>query len=140
MRLPDGGKRPISRELLAAVLQSLITAEIAAARGRRGTILPKLTGGSWSEEQRVGEGALRCDSIEAIWLQAAVNEMFHLHEVDGVEELASDLRFGAWLDTIEGAWRLGVARITFSTSGSTGKPKRCTHAFNDLETRSPSSR
>ena len=90
--------------------------------------------GGWGEDQRIGEGPLHCDSIEAMGLQAAVNEMFHLHEVDAVEGLASGLRFGAWLDTIEAAWGLGVSRITFSTSGSTGRPKRCVHAFEDLRT------
>ena len=132
--LPDPGEHWLSRGSLAAVLQSLLTAELATARGRRGVPPPVPAIVAWEEEQRIGDGVLACDSIEAMWLQAAVNEMFHLHEVDAVDALSSDQRFGAWLDVVEAAWRRGVSRITFSTSGSTGLPKRCTHGFSDLHT------
>ena len=67
-------------------------------------------------------------------LASAANEMFHLHEAGQEPDLLGDLRFGIWLDIIEGAWRGGVDHLTFKTSGSTGMPKYCAHSCNTLRT------
>ncbi len=128
----------LTRPALARVLQSLLTAELASASIRRRPSLPPALMQPWPEElllddSETAEAALGCDSLDKLRLAAAVNEMFHLHEVDQEGGLLADLTFGAWLDRIEAIWRNGVCNLTFVTSGSTGKPKRCRHAFRQIE-------
>ena len=76
---------------------------------------------------------LGCDSLEALWLSSAACEMFDLADAGRHHFLAASDRFGEWLDIVEGAWRDGLATVTFSTSGTTGRPKRCTHTLADLQ-------
>jgi 4-coumarate--CoA ligase (photoactive yellow protein activation family) len=127
----------LSRSSLRTVLQSLLGAELLAARGRGnpGARLPTHLPPEWPEATRIGSdttSSLGCDSLEVLWLASAVNEMFHLHEASGEEKLLSDATFGDWIDRIEAAWRSGVAMVTFTTSGTTGQPKRCPHAAEAL--------
>lgn len=128
----------LSRASLAAVLQSLLDAELRAARGRKEpgirptSCLPR----TCSEDMPLGGASaagLGCDSLELLWLAAAVNETFHLHEAALDDDLSGASTFGGWLDCVEAAWASGVASITFSTSGSTGRPKRCVHAAETLQ-------
>ena len=128
---------PLSRRALSRVLQSLLTAELQAARGtgfgNDGTEHSR--SGRWPEDLILGEvgaNALGCDSLELLRVAAAANEMFCLYEAGLEMELFSARTFGGWLDVIEAAWRAGVARVTFNTSGSTGAPKRATHDFGQL--------
>lgn len=130
--------RPLlSRPALARVLRGLLTAELRAARGRRhevgraGEVPPPER---WTDALPLGPGGLGCDSLDLLALAAAANEMFHLHEARIEDDLLSSALFGAWLDAVEGAWRAGVGRVTFTTSGSTGRPKRCTHDAGHLDT------
>ena len=127
----------LSRRSLAGVLQSLLVAELLAARGRGNpdarlpTDLPPI----WPEGMRISGGTkdgLGCDSLETLWLASAINEMFHLHEAASEDGLLTDITFGDWLDRVEGAWRFGVAAITFTTSGTTGRPKRFPHPVDAL--------
>ncbi|WP_264051550.1 AMP-binding protein [Methylobacterium flocculans] len=127
----------LSRRSLKTVLQSLLSAELLAARGRgnSGARLPTHLSSEWLEVTRIGSdttSGFGCDSLETLWLASAVNEMFHLHEANGEEKLLSDATFGDWIDRIEAAWRSGVARVTFTTSGTTGQPKRCPHTAEAL--------
>jgi len=129
----------LSRRALATVLQSLLIAELLAARGRGNpdARLPVHLPPAWPETMQIssaaGEG-LGCDSLENLWLASAVNEMFHLHEAGGEDELLADATFGAWIERVEAAWRSGVTSITFTSSGTTGRPKRYTHAADALRT------
>jgi long-chain acyl-CoA synthetase len=128
----------LSRSSLSAVLQSLLGAELRAARGRKdsGVRLPPHLPPVWSGDMplsgAIGQG-LGCDSLEVLWLASAVNEMFHLHEVALEDDLMGASTFGGWLNCVEAAWERGVASVTFSTSGSTGRPKRCVHAADTLQ-------
>ena len=127
----------LSRRALATVLQSLLGADLLAARGRgnRDARLPADLPPRWPEATRIGgggNGGLGCDSLETLWLASSVNEMFHLHEAAGEDGLLTDTTFGDWLDRVEAAWRSGVAAITFTTSGTTGRPKRCAHPAEPL--------
>ena len=132
----------LSRGSLRLVLQSLLTAELRAARGRADpgaclpSHLPETWPETWPDDLPIGGApdGLGCDSLETLWLGAAVNEMFHLHEAGNETGLLGDATFGAWIDRIEAAWRSGVAALTFTTSGTTGRPKRCSHAAADLLT------
>jgi long-chain acyl-CoA synthetase len=129
----------LSRRALARVLQSLLTAELKAARGGafRNHELPYSASGAWRDDLHIAGGgaySLGCDSLEVVGLAAATNEMFHLFEVNSDIEVVSAKSFGDWLDVIEAAWQAGVVHITFRTSGSTGTPKRCTHPFSHLQT------
>jgi len=125
-----------SRRALARVLQSLLQAELASARGKRGgNIATNLPPGPWPDATSLtgrGPSDLGCDWLEALWLSSAACEMFDLAAAGRHHALATSSRFGEWLDIIEGAWRDGLSTITFSTSGTTGKPKRCTHTLTDL--------
>jgi long-chain acyl-CoA synthetase len=127
----------LSRRALASVLQSLLSAELLAARGRgnANARLPTQLPSEWSETMRMGgdmRDGLGCDSLESLWLASAVNEMFHLYEAASEEGLLTDATFADWLDRVEAAWRSGVAGITFTTSGTTGRPKRCLHSAEAL--------
>lgn len=133
----------LSRRSLRVVLQSLIAAELRAARGRAGpdarpaAPLPATLPATWPDSLAIGGGApdgLGCDSLEALWLGAAVNEMFHLHEAGDEAGLLGEPTFGGWIDRVEAAWRSGVAALTVTTSGTTGRPKRCIHAAEALLT------
>ncbi len=85
------------------------------------------------EMDPLGCASLGCDSLEILWLSAATNEMFHLHEAGCETALLSSTTFGRWIDCIEAAWQRGVATITFSTSGSTGVAKRSRQPFTHLQ-------
>jgi long-chain acyl-CoA synthetase len=129
----------LSRCALARVLQSLLTAELQAARGGvlREDERAHSPSGAWPEGLNIEGGeshSLGCDSLDVLGLAAATNEMFHLSEAGLDTEVFSATTFGAWLDIIEAAWRGGVVNISFRTSGSTGTPKRCTHPFSHLQT------
>ncbi|WP_165361261.1 AMP-binding protein [Lichenibacterium ramalinae] len=128
----------LSRRALSAVLQSLLAAELRVARGRAGsdTSLPRGLPPAWPESMPIGTGAegLGCDSLDTLWLAAAVNEMFHLHEAGCDTDLPAEATFGGWMDRIEAGWRSGVAALTLTTSGTTGQPKRCRHAGEALLT------
>jgi 4-coumarate--CoA ligase (photoactive yellow protein activation family) len=122
----------LSRLSLARVLESKMRAEIAAAAGqnRPGTPPRPLPAGPWPEALPVGETGegLGCDSLERMWLAAALAEMFDLDEAaQGLTEAAT---FGNWLDLVARAWR--GEGVTFLTSGSSGHPKPCHHAHADL--------
>lgn len=127
----------LSRRSLAAVLQSLLIAELLAARGRGNpdVRLPVHLSSAWAETTQISSGAgegLGCDSLERLWLASAVNEMFHLHEAGGEDGLLADTTFGAWIERVEAAWRSGVASVTFTSSGTSGRPKRCAHTADAL--------
>ncbi|MCJ2121107.1 AMP-binding protein [Methylobacterium sp. J-077] len=127
----------LSRRGIATVLQSLLAAELVAARGRGNpdARLPTHLPSVWPEAMGIDGGTgdgLGCDSLERLWLAAAVNEMFNLHEVGDEDCLLTDATFGAWIDRVEAAWRSGVDTITLTTSGTTGRPKRCPHAAASL--------
>lgn len=129
----------LSREALARVLQSLLATELAKIRRRTSplAVLNHGLDGLWGDDTAmldVGPGSLACDSMEIMWLAAAANEMFHLHERGGEAALLSATNFGSWLDRVIAAWRGGVTNITFTTSGSSGAAKQCTHTFSHLQT------
>ena len=77
--------------------------------------------------------SLGCDSIERLWLAAAVNEMFCLYDAQAADSLLIAKTFGEWIDILDQGWNHGGQRITFSTSGSSGAPKRCTHEMAHLQ-------
>ncbi len=126
----------LTRGALRRVLESLLTAEIL--RARRIASLPPVTenGDEWPEFLALadtGTPSLDCDSIELLWLAAAVNEMFCLYDAQVEESLLSAETFGDWLDIVESSCSGQNRRITFSTSGSAGLPKSCTHELAHLE-------
>lgn len=114
-------------------------AELLAARGRGNpdVRLPPHLPPAWPDDLRIGSGTaqgLGCDSLETLWLAAAVNEMFHLHEAGDEDELLTDATFGAWIDIVQAAWLSGVASVTFTSSGTSGPSKRYAHTGDALRT------
>lgn len=145
-------RTPPRRGALARVLQGLMQAELAAARGRRGGRHDSSSPGQspldqapprrvpprepWHEDARIAgrsPGDLGCDSLEALWLTSAACEMFHLFEAGEQDAIVRAERFGEWIDIVTRAVARNGARVSFTTSGSTGKPKRCTHRLDDLD-------
>lgn len=128
----------LSHAALSRVVQSLLTSELDSLRHSRRNLLQ--TAGlvtPWADDLDLGGSStsgLGCDSLELLELSAAINEMFHLHEVGLEMELLRTTRYGDLLPLIEDAWRRGIDRITLTTSGSTGAYKRCTHTFDYLYT------
>jgi long-chain acyl-CoA synthetase len=123
----------MAHDSLRRVLQSLITATYASQRAHSSNTVA--AGGSWKDDfSLIGSeaSALGCDSLDLLQISAAVNEMFHLHEVGLETELLRLASFGEWLSIIEDAWQHGVQHLTVTTSGSTGIPKGCTHVFSTL--------
>jgi long-chain acyl-CoA synthetase len=123
----------MAHDSLRRVLQSLITATYASQRANSSNTVA--AGGSWKDDfSLIGSeaSALGCDSLDLLQISAAVNEMFHLHEVGLETELLRLASFGEWLSIIEDAWQHGVQHLTVTTSGSTGIPKGCTHVFSTL--------
>ncbi len=146
-------RKPLSRGAVARVLQSLMLAELATARGRRGAgtdlSAPDRPGSGpasphhfpsrepWGDDARVAgrsPGDLGCDSLELLWLTSATSEMFNLYEAGEHDALLRAERFGEWIDVVGRAVARSDARVRFATSGSTGKPKRCAHSLDDLDT------
>lgn len=135
--MPDGCDAWLSRESLRRVLGSLLSWELAAARGQGPRPWMPVGGDVWRDDLRLcgdGAGEPGCDSLELLRLGAAVNEVFHLHEAGAEADLLHRHRLGDWLDAVEVAWRAGVDRVTFLTSGSTAIPRRCTHPLRHLAT------
>ena len=119
----------LDRPSLRRVLEDLLRAEIALARGGAHAPLPPHP---WHDDLPIGAGGLAADSLELLTLAGAVNEMFHVHDSALEDLLLARRRFGDWLDLLQQAWREAAGRISFRSSGSTGQPKRCTHAMDDL--------
>ena len=117
------------------MLQSLIESEIATSRGRQGRRMD-MASLPWPDKLDLVDAPQgpRCDSLELLWISAAVNEMFHLHAQGREEDLVRTTRFGAWLDCVEAAVQEPDGHLTFATSGSTGVPKRCAHSLAHLAT------
>ena len=127
---------PLSRGALARVLQSLVIGEWTASRGGGlGNRLEEGLPAVWPESLRMREAdgaGLGVDSLEALRLAAAANEMFHLYESGCEHDLLTARTWGDWLEVVEGSRRAGVRGLTFSTSGSTGLPRRCPHEVASL--------
>ncbi|HEY8382344.1 MAG TPA: hypothetical protein VIL09_09355 [Microvirga sp.] len=125
---------PLPRDAVAYALESKLRAEIASAR--RSTGGPALSPERWTDDTSLsddGAPGTGSDSLERLWLAAAVNEMVHLDALGRHEELPALQRFGAWVDLAGEALARDGAQVTFVTSGSMGEPKRCTHALSDLD-------
>jgi 4-coumarate--CoA ligase len=109
----------------------LLRAELSAARSGDASRLPPRP---WPDDLPISDEGLGADSLEKYRLAAAVNEMFHIHEVGVEDTLLIEPRFGDWVNLALQCWAQSAQRITFRTSGSRGTPKRCTHRFQDLVT------
>ncbi len=127
----------LRREALRRVMQSLLTAELARNSPGRVARTHGLTAEeAWPESLLMGDSgtlALGCDSLERLWLAAAVNEMFCLYDAQVEDSLLGARTSGDWLDIVDAGWNTAGQRITFSTSGSSGAPKRCTHDMAHLQ-------
>ncbi len=134
-------------------MQSLLTAELARnSRSRTERLNGLAAEGAWPESLVMGDdgasalggggasalgcggaSALGCDSLDRLWLAAAVNEMFCLYDAQVEDSLLGARTFGDWLDIVDVGWNNGGQRLTFSTSGSSGPPRRCTHDLAHLQ-------
>jgi len=100
-----------------AVLQSLLSAELAVYRG---TSAP-----NWQDAPAI-------DSLERLHLAACVNEFFCLHETGAEDRLLMTEHFDDWASLVARAIT-ETSGLTFSTSGSTGSPTAHLHRWEDIE-------
>lgn len=100
-----------------AVLQSLLSAELAAYRG---TPAP-----DWQSSPSI-------DSLERLHLAACVNEYFRLHETGVEDRLLMTQHIDDWAAIVAQALD-DTSGLTFRTSGSTGVPTTHLHRWEDIE-------
>ncbi|MDQ7732415.1 AMP-binding protein [Halomonas sp. SpR1] len=100
-----------------AVLQSLLSAELAVYRG---TSAP-----NWQDTPTI-------DSLERLHLAACVNEFFCLHETGAEDRLLMTQNFDDWA-TLVVRTITETSGLTFRTSGSTGSPSAHLHRWKDIE-------
>ncbi|WP_167470085.1 AMP-binding protein [Vreelandella andesensis] len=100
-----------------AVLQSLLSAELAAYRG---TSAP-----DWQSSPSI-------DSLERLHLAACVNEFFRLHETGVEDRLLMTKHIDGWAAIVTQALD-DTSGLTFRTSGSTGDPTAHLHRWEDIE-------
>lgn len=100
-----------------AVLQSLLSAELAAYRG---TPAP-----DWQDSPTI-------DSLERLHLAACVNEFFCLHETGAEDRLLMTQHVDDWASLVARAIT-ETSGLTFRTSGSTGSPTSHLHRWEDIE-------
>lgn len=100
-----------------AVLQSLLSAELAIYRGSSAP--------NWQDTPAI-------DSLERLHLAACVNEFFCLHETGAEDRLLMTQRFDDWASLVARAIT-ETSGLTFRTSGSTGSPTAHLHRWEDIE-------
>lgn len=100
-----------------AVLQSLLSAELAVYRG---TSAP-----NWQDTPTI-------DSLERLHLAACVNEFFCLYETGAEDRLLMTQHFDDWASLVALAIT-ETTGLTFRTSGSTGSPSAHLHRWEDIE-------
>ncbi|MDR5875453.1 AMP-binding protein [Vreelandella gomseomensis] len=100
-----------------AVLQSLLSAELAAYRG---TPAP-----DWQSPPAI-------DSLERLHLAACVNEFFCLHETGVEDRLLMTQHVDDWAALVAHAVS-DTSGLTFRTSGSTGAPSAHLHRWDAIE-------
>ncbi|UXZ54634.1 AMP-binding protein [Halomonas sp. 7T] len=100
-----------------AVLQSLLSAELAAYRG---TPAP-----DWQHPPAI-------DSLERLHLAACVNEFFRLHETGVEDRLLMTKHIDGWAAIVAQALD-DTSGLTFRTSGSTGDPTTHVHHWANIQ-------
>lgn len=100
-----------------AVLQSLLSAELAVYRGAPAP--------NWQDTPAI-------DSLERLHLAACVNEFFCLHETGAEDRLLMTQHFDDWASLVARAIT-ETSGLTFRTSGSTGSPSAHLHRWEDIE-------
>ncbi|MDR5887726.1 AMP-binding protein [Vreelandella janggokensis] len=100
-----------------AVLQSLLSAELAAYRGSPAP--------DWQSPPAI-------DSLERLHLAACVNEFFCLHETGVEDRLLMTQHVDDWASLVAQAVS-DTSGLTFRTSGSTGAPSAHLHRWDAIE-------
>ncbi|MFP4033252.1 MAG: hypothetical protein ACLFTV_16990, partial [Desulfococcaceae bacterium] len=76
---------------------------------------------------RLDEPPVSMDSLEALEIAGAVNEMFELHRTGLEDNLLRHRTLDRWIDVVVRSWEAHPEGIVFRTSGSTGEPKKVRH-------------
>jgi 4-coumarate--CoA ligase len=100
-----------------AVLQSLLSAELAVYRG--------VSAPDWQYPPTI-------DSLERLHLAACVNEFFCLYETGAEDRLLMTQHFDDWAALVAQAIT-DTSGLTFRTSGSTGTPTAHLHRWEHIE-------
>jgi 4-coumarate--CoA ligase len=76
---------------------------------------------------RLDEPPAGMDSLEALEIAGAVNEMFELHRTGLEDNLLRYRTLDRWIDVVVRSWDAHPEAIVFRTSGSTGDSKKFRH-------------
>jgi long-chain acyl-CoA synthetase len=108
------------------ILRDLIGAHLGARRNRS---RPEM---DLSPEARLTEPPASVDSLEAMELAGAVNEMFELHRTGLEDHLLRYRTLDRWTDVVVRSRAAHPEAIVFRTSGSTGAPRSIRHPSKTL--------
>jgi 4-coumarate--CoA ligase len=109
---------PLTPEGVHRVLRDLIAARLGPRRRRSRLEL------DLSLDARLDEPPAAMDSLEALEVAGAVNEMFELHRTGLEDNLLRHRTLDRWIDVVVRSWDAHPEAIVFRTSGSAGDPKK----------------
>lgn len=72
------------------------------------------------------------DSLEALELAGAVNEMFQLHRTGLEDNLLRFRSLDRWTEVVVRSWAAHPEAVVFRTSGTTGEPRAIRHSAENL--------
>jgi 4-coumarate--CoA ligase len=72
------------------------------------------------------------DSLEALELAGAVNEMFQLHRTGLEDNLLRFRSLDRWTEVVVRSWAAHPEAVVFRTSGTTGEPRAIRHSAESL--------
>lgn len=103
------------------VLRDLIADRLGARRNRSRLEL------DLSPDARLDEPPASMDSLDALEMAGAVNQMFELHRTGLEDNLLRYRTLDRWIEVVVRSWDAHPEAIVFRTSGSTGNPKTVRH-------------
>lgn len=112
---------PLSPESVHRVLRDLIAGRLGPRR-RLSRVEMDL-----APDARLDEPPASLDSLEALEIAGAANEMFELHRTGLEDNLLRYRTLDRWIEVVARSWEAHPEAIVFRTSGSTGEPKKVRH-------------
>jgi 4-coumarate--CoA ligase len=112
---------PLTSEGVYRVLRDLIADRLGPRRK-----LSRLEM-DFASDVRLDEPPVSMDSLEALEIAGAVNEMFELHRTGLEDNLLRYRTLDRWIDVVVRSWDAHPEAIVFRTSGSTGESKKVRH-------------
>ncbi len=112
---------PLRPESVHRVLRDLIADRLGPRRKRSRLEM------DIASDARLDEPPVSMDSLEALEIAGAVNEMFELHRTGLEDNLLRFRTLDRWIDVVVRSWDAHPEGIVFRTSGSTGDARPFRH-------------